>query len=46
MSSKCLIRLVPAVRLAMLYGVACAAEVKPTDKIKVFVSIDPVALLC
>ncbi|MFH0959776.1 MAG: zinc ABC transporter substrate-binding protein [Pseudomonadota bacterium] len=42
MSSKCLIRLVLAVMLVMLYGVACAAE-KPNDKIKVFVSIDPVA---
>ena len=43
MSSKCLIRLALAVGLVLLYGVACAAEVKPTDKIKVFVSIDPVA---
>jgi zinc transport system substrate-binding protein len=29
--------------LAMSYGVASAEEVKPTEKIKVFVSIDPVA---
>ena len=43
MSSKCLMRLVLAVMLVMSYGVACAAEVKPTDKIKAFVSIDPVA---
>ena len=43
MICKCLIRLVLAVMLAMSYGVASAEEVKPTDKIKVFVSIDPVA---
>ena len=43
MICKCLTRLVLAVMLAMSYGVASAEEVKPTEKIKVFVSIDPVA---
>lgn len=43
MRHKCLIKLVLAVGLLMLYGVSCAAEVKPADKVKVFVSIDPVA---
>ena len=43
MTCKCLIRLVLAVMLAMSYGVASAEKVKPTEKIKVFVSIDPVA---
>ena len=43
MTCKCLIRLVLAVMLAMSYSVACAAEGKLAEKIKVFVSIDPVA---
>ena len=43
MICKCMIRLVFAVMLTISYGVASAEEVKPTEKIKVFVSIDPVA---
>lgn len=43
MRCKCLISLVLAVLLAMSYGVACADEIKPADKVKVFVSIEPVA---